>query len=412
MFVCRRLGVYFEYQKPAYLVIRGKNVVRINIRDRKVRYIALGTFAAALALISMSGRNAPHTAVAKAATTPETVKAAPSVTVDFEQIKPNEAGLVPILMYHNITGDKVFGMKYPVTMFRHDLEWLYDHNYRPISLTDFVKGKIDCPLGKSPVIITFDDGDKSQFCYTKDGKVDPNCAVAIMDKFHEDHPDWPTRATFFLIVGAPNLPPPFYQKKSAKEKLDYLAKQGYDIGNHTVHHPRMNHLSDSEATAEIAGCVAGIHKYLPGYDVVTLALPYGLFPKNPKVLASGEVHGQAYHNLCAMAAGWAPAPSPIDKSFHPYTLERIGAGLKPYESHWWFDYLEAHKNRKFVSDGDAATFTVPESYVAKVDKKRVAELGLELRTYGAPAHLAKKEAPDSKKPLTLVKTGGYTKTHN
>jgi hypothetical protein len=251
-----------------------------------------------------------------------------------------------------------------------------------------------------------------------------------MDAFHDAHPDWKTRATFFIIAQAPTLPQPFYQKKYTKTKLDFLVKEGYDIGNHTVHHPRMNKLSDASATQEIAGCVTAIHKYLKSYDVDTLALPYGLFPKNPKVVISGESDGHSYHNICAVAAGWRPAPSPVCKGFKPYYLERIQAGLKQGESHYWLNYLEAHKARKFVSDGDPTTYTVNAAYAKHVDKARLKELGFELRVYGEGPSSAKKSAikktksgldqpatktqkPDkSKKDLTPGGTGGYTVQHN
>src|SRR5579862_2872855 len=95
------------------------------------------------------------------------------VPVDLTKVKPNEAGVVPILMYHNIKGDKINEAKleYPVAMFRKDLDWLYTHNYRPVSLTQFVQGKVDCPAGTSPVIFTFDDGLRSQFSMTADGQI-------------------------------------------------------------------------------------------------------------------------------------------------------------------------------------------------------------------------------------------------
>lgn len=391
----------------------------------------MGIVALALPLFSLTGRDTPRTMVAKAASPPPpSVDDSTPPPVDFEKIKPNESGMVPILMYHNIIGDKIVEMKYPVAMFRSDLQWLYDHNYRPISLTDFVQGKIDCPVGMSPVILTFDDGDKSQFNYLANGQIDPDCAVAIMDKFHADHPDWPTRATFFLIAGSTNLPAPFYQKKYVKRKIAYLLSEGYDLGNHTVHHPRMNRLSDDDVQAEIAGCVANLHKYAPDYDVDTIALPYGIFPKNATLLPSGSYDSIDYHNVCAMAAGWRPADSPIDKSFHRYELERIQAGNAHFQSHWWLDYLEAHPGKKFVSDGDPSVFTVPADLAKRVDKHSLYSMGFEMRTYGETSHLAStktksgvaKNAVDEKKStaksaksadgLTLVKTGGYTPAHN
>jgi peptidoglycan/xylan/chitin deacetylase (PgdA/CDA1 family) len=407
-----------------------KILLRINVKDRRVRYVVLGAAAVVLPFLLMPSRQAPPTMVARAATTSDAMPAA-APSIDLDKVKPNEAGVVPILMYHNIIGDKIYQMKYPVSMFRSDLQWLYDHNYRPVSLTQFVQGKIDCPAGMSPVIITFDDGDKSQFDYLPNGSIDPNCAVAIMDKFHDDHPDWVNRATFFIIAGTRSLPAPFYQRKTANKKLEYLVKEGYDIGNHTVHHPMMNKLSTDAAMQEIAVCAASLENSVPGYDVNTLALPYGLFPKDSAVLPSGSYDGKDYSNVCAMAAGWSPAPSPIDKNFHRYELERIQAGNEHFQSHWWLNWLESHKSRKFVSDGDPTVFTVPASVAAKVDKTRLAALGVEMKTYGAPAHVAKKkthvhvlvksdkkastraaDVSKSKKGLTPVKPAGYTPAHN
>ena len=404
---------------------------RINLKDRRVRYVALGVAALALPLLLIPGRQAPKTLVAKAASTSDEPKATPA-PLDVDKVKPNEAGVVPILMYHNLMGNKVIAMKYPVSMFKNDLQWLYDHKYRPISLTQYVQGKIDCPAGMSPVILTFDDGDRSQFNYLSNGKIDPNCAVAIMDKFHEDHPDWPTRATFFIIAGTTNLPAPFYQRKYTKKKLEYLVKQGYDVGNHTVHHPFMSKLSEDAAMSEIAGCAASLEKDLPGYDVNTLALPYGVFPRNHDILHAGSYDGKDYSNVCAMAAGWQPAPSPIDKNFHRYELDRIQAGTRSFESRYWLNWLESHKAHKFISDGDPDVWTVPASYSSKIDKTKVASLGVTVKTYGHPPHVAKKKATSHvhvakvekkpavkhvdavkpKKGLTPVKPAGYNPAHN
>ena len=52
----------------------------------------------------------------------------------------------------------------------------------------------------SPVILTFDDALRGQFNYTADGKIDPDCAVGILDDFHAQHPDWPLKGTFFVLT--------------------------------------------------------------------------------------------------------------------------------------------------------------------------------------------------------------------
>ena len=305
------------------------------------------------------------------------------LAVDLTKVQPNETGTIPIIMFHDIiTTPKPKGLKYPAAMFRKDIEWLYAHNYRPISLTEFAQGKIDCPAGMSPVILTFDDALRSQFNFTADGKVDPDCAVGILDAFHAAHPDWLTRGTFFVLTDKdPKLPPPFYQKPYAAGKMEYLVKEGYDIGNHTVHHPRMNSLPDQRAEAEIAGALVGIKAYLPDYNVNTLALPYGLYPKNKKLVESGESGGVSYHNVCAMRAAWRPVPAPMNVGFNRYELERITAGEKFHESRWWCQYLETNKAEKYVSDGDPKTYTVNAIAKGQLNMARLKALGFHLRTY-------------------------------
>jgi hypothetical protein len=314
---------------------------------------------------------------------------APMLPVDLTKVQPNEVGLVPILEYHDIvTTAKTTGYQYPAAAFRQDMEWLYAHNYRPISLDDYVNGKIDCPAGMSPVILTFDDALRGQFNYTDDGKIDPNCAVGILDDFHAKHPDWPLKGTFFVLTDiGTTLPPPFYQKQYAQGKMDYLIKDGFEVGNHTIHHlAGIKHWPDARVEAEFAGAVAHIHTYLPDYNVDTLALPYGVFPKNKKLVISGASGGQTYHNICALKAGADPAPSPMGKDFYgknfnPYYLPRMIPGAGKYTIRYWLKLMEQDKNLKYVSDGDPNTYTVNAIAKSLVNLPRLQKSHLHLRVY-------------------------------
>ena len=143
----------------------------------------------------------------------------------------------------------------------------------------------------------------------------------------------------------------------------------------------MKHFPDPQVEAEFAGAVTNIQYYLPGYNVDTLALPYGVYPKNQNLVISGESNGVAYHNICALLAGADPAPSPIDKSFKPYRLPRIIPGQQPMALQYWFRYFESHARARFVSDGDPNTFTIPASKKSKVDAKRIKAEHMYLRVY-------------------------------
>ncbi|BDI30455.1 xylanase [Capsulimonas corticalis] len=305
-------------------------------------------------------------------------KTSPQTPAMETNLTPNEAGQIPILEYHELVPRlKVTGYQYPSSLFRRDMEWLYDHNYRPVNLLDYVAGKIDCPAGMSPVILTFDDSLGGQFRYLPDGTIDPNSAVGILEDLHRRHDDWPLRGTFFVLTeGHGNLPPPFYQKSTAKKKMKYLVAEGFEIGNHTVSHQLgIRHWTDEHVQAEIGGAVIDIQKYLPGYNVQELALPFGVYPKNDHLVVSGETRGMPYHNACALLAGYRPAPSPMSKSFDPYHLERIIPGDRQFEVRYWLSWLQQNPAKRFISDGDPTTYTLPEASRPRINLTRLQAMG-------------------------------------
>jgi hypothetical protein len=358
----------------------------MRLARRLLALSAAGLLAAPLAGCHLFGHRAAATVRPQH---PRAAQTPPMQPLDLTKVQPNEAGLVPILEYHDLVkGTKTTGYQYPAAAFRRDIQWLYDHNYRPIGLHDYVQGRIDCPVGMSPVIFTFDDALRGQFNYTDDGRIDPDCAVGILDDFHARHADWPLKGTFFVLTdGDPKLPPPFYQKSYAQGKMDYLVKEGFEIGNHTIHHlAGIRHWPDARVQAELAGAMVNIHKYEPKYPVDTLALPYGVFPKNKKLVVSGASGGVAYHNICALKAGADPAASPMgkdfyDKNFDPYYIPRIIPGAGKYTIHYWLELMEKQKALKFVSDGDPFTYTVNSIAKGQINAARVKSARLHLRTY-------------------------------
>ena len=89
---------------------------------------------------------------------------------DYKKNNVNELGDVPIMMYHGIHNKKNSETNYingnvdkdgyqrTSEAFSNDLEFYYQNGYRMIRLTDYVDGEFDVELGKSPIILTFDDG--------------------------------------------------------------------------------------------------------------------------------------------------------------------------------------------------------------------------------------------------------------
>ena len=293
---------------------------------------------------------------------------------DIARIKPNEMGKVLILEYHEIS-DKEARWSRDYRNFRADLARLYAAGYRPVSLRDFVQGNINIPAGKSPVVFTFDDSTPGQFSYINEGqseKVDPNCAVSILEDFHKQHPDWDMAATFYIYYHNP-----FRQPKHIERKLRYIHSLGMDIGNHTFSHVNLRKLSSAEATKEMALSVKEAQRWVPGIVVDSIALPYGLGPKDEALLRSGEYQGQSYRNIAALLVGAEPAPSPVSRDFKPYRLPRVQAIQSELDN--WLGYLARHPEKRYVSDGDPKTVTVPKNLESGVDKARLA--GKKLRAY-------------------------------
>ncbi|WP_051531570.1 polysaccharide deacetylase family protein [Clostridiisalibacter paucivorans] len=291
-------------------------------------------------------------------------------------LKPNEAGEIMVLMYHGI-GEEESEWVRSVENFKKDLQVLYDKGYRPISLQDFVNNNIDVEAGFTPVVITFDDGNKNNFnIIEKDGEkiVDPNSAVRIMEEFHEKHPDFPLKATFFIFGTNP-----FRQKELVEYKLKYLVDKGFDIGNHTMAHNDMSSKAnqDPDKIQEyIAKEVEFINTILPEYDVNTYALCNGGRPKDEleKYLEQGEYNDVEYKNIAILNVGARPSVSPIDRDFNPLSIKRVRASETNVGNLGMYSYIEGfdkNPEKKFISDGDPEVVTVPKKFEEKVDKDKV-----------------------------------------
>jgi peptidoglycan/xylan/chitin deacetylase (PgdA/CDA1 family) len=279
----------------------------------------------------------------------------------------NEAGLIPVLEYHRITMKPT---RYDRTAadFRKDLERLYKEGYRPVALQDMLAGKIDLPAGASPVILTFDDADASQFRYRKDGSVDPDCAVGILQAFEKKHADWKTRATFYVLPESA-----FGPAKERPAKFKTLRDEmGCEIGNHTVKHNSLRAMSDAEVQAEIGGCVQKIQKILPDTPVTSIALPMGIAPKNRALLAKGAFANQPYTNASVMLVGANPSPSPYAKSFDPMFIPRIQSVEGDSGITYWLDRMKKQKSA-YVSDGDPNLVTIPASEASNVSQDHLGE---------------------------------------
>ncbi len=325
-----------------------------------------------LAALFLSGCSFLHTPVARpfvahlAHVYMPVSKPMPLTKAQLKRIRPNEDGMVMILEYHNILPVSRSPYTSTVQQFRNDLNTLYKLNYRPVSMSDYLNNRIALPAGKSPVVLTFDDADASQYRMLPDGKTDPSCAVGVLEAFHSLHPDWALRGTFFIVPGYA-----FGNRDQRAEKLQSLLKMGFELGNHTITHPQLSHLSNQRVQWELAECAAQIKALAPSARVNTLALPYGVAPRDRALELHGKWGKLVYHNRIVLLAGADPAPAVIDRRFKPQEVPRVQPVPGVCGLDFWLHFFRNHPSRRYVSDGDADTTTLPRSLAHHILKARL-----------------------------------------
>lgn len=274
-------------------------------------------------------------------------------------LSPNELGRVMILEYHRIDVPEDRWTRTPEN-FRRDLEALYARGYRLQRLTDLVEGRITVPAGTSPVVLTFDDSSPGQFRYMeRDGRleIDPQCAVGILEAFIRERPDFGRAATFYVLPGASRPHRLFDQPEHATRKLRWLVEQGYELGNHTLWHANLGKYDERTVRRQLAEAQVWIQRHVPGYQLRTLALPHGVYPRDVAWALAGSVDGASYrHEAILMVAGGA-APSPFDRRFDPVRVPRIQAVERDLA--YWLTYFDRQPGERLVSDGDPDTLTIP-----------------------------------------------------
>ena len=293
--------------------------------------------------------------------------------LDKEKLKEdkiNELGNVPIMMYHGIENKKDSETDYiggnidkdgynrTTESFRKDLEFYYQKGYRMIRLDDYINGIIDVEYGKSPIILTFDDGNENNLKVTGlDDKgniiIDPNCAIGILEEFKKKYPDYNVTATFFVNNGL------FNQKQYNEKILKWLVDNGYDVGNHTKGHANLSEI-DTNKTQEVIGYVYNqLEEIIPNKYVKIVALPFGSPYKkeheNFNYVLEGTYNNTSYTTEAALRVGWESELSPFNKKFDKTFLKRCRAydnNGKDFDIEMNFRILET---KRYISDGNKDT---------------------------------------------------------
>ncbi len=361
--------------------------------------LALAVGLEAVVMTRFTGDRGPAAEVAPSPepTAEPTATPEPTPEIDLAATKPNEAGEIPIVMFHAFTegldpnesySDDFKRYTQSFSYLRDLMERLYDKGYRLASMNDFLNNEIKVEAGYRPVIFTFDDGTYSQFSLIEENgelTVNPDCAVAVMLDFYKEHPDFGLAGTFYVNLGGS----PFYEERSEgpklagtlQERLQYLIDLGFEIGNHTYTHYNMSNATDAETIIrEVGKNQAAMYDLIEGYTFTSFSLPFGgLTDDLFEHIKRGVYEGVPYENKGVVEVGWDPSVSPVNPDFNPYGIHRVrGTGYmaEDCDFEWW---LRNERDPVYVSDGDPNTVTVPEAYTYLVDETKLGDK--QLRVY-------------------------------
>jgi len=149
--------------------------------------------------------------------------------------------------------------------FREQMELISKLNLRVIKLDNLICSILDRkPLQQDSLVITFDDGYKSDF----------EIAAPALKEFN-------LHATFFITTN--NV-----QSETVWDKLTEMVKNGFSLGSHTLSHHYLTKLNPVELRNELCGSKTIIEQKT-GQSVNHLSLPGGRY--NREVIKAAEECG-------------------------------------------------------------------------------------------------------------------------
>jgi hypothetical protein len=324
---------------------------------------------------------------------PAEAPAAQMPTGPVTSFSPNELGKFLVLEYHRL-GENEGEFTRKRENFEKDLRALYEAGYRPVTMRQMLDGDIDIPAGTSPVVVTIDDSSLGQFYLMEDGSIDPHSMVGMWEAFREENPAWNNGAVWCILPTADH-PSNFFGERPSREvpreqreatirrKMEHLVEHDHEICNHTLFHARLDRARDDAQVQEYIGRAEdSLQVYLPAdYDIVTFALPLGMWPKTRSLAWQGSHAGRPYEYRAVLEVAGGANESPFDTRFDPRSVNRFIVAPNHLERQ--LATWEKNPADRFISDGDPEIITVPAALADRVDRDRWGSK--EVRVVEAPA---------------------------
>ncbi len=279
----------------------------------------------------------------------------------------NELGEIPIMMIHRVLAKPQTSLDRTPTQLYQEFTRLANENYVPITASEYVRGWIDIPAGKHPVVLTFDDGSPTHLSFDASGNPRPDTAVGVIERVAREHPGFRPTATFFVNKD------PFAPGAAGMAAMKWLVQHGFEVANHTTHHQDLAKMSRTAVAKEIGTDQKAITD-ATGVPPVTFAFPYGAL-SHLDWADRGASSGVKWDFEGMFLAGWKPADSPFSKDYDPRLIPRIRDDGKiktndcdKFCSIAWLDWLDKNTDKRYTSDGNPATVAFPQAkmiYLAK-----------------------------------------------
>jgi len=188
---------------------------------------------------------------------------------------------VPIVTYHGVRDTEpteaadVRQFNVAPALLREELQYLIDNDFTPITFAELsAYFDTSASLPEKPIIITFDDGWRSQYVN----------ALPILRELG-------VRATFFLFPNALG-----HETFMSWDEARELVTAGMEIGSHSTSHLYMTKQPAEDLPREIAGSKQWLEEEL-GTAVDTFSYPFGLY----NATSTKAVHEAGYTTARTLA---------------------------------------------------------------------------------------------------------------
>ncbi|MFQ5648477.1 MAG: polysaccharide deacetylase family protein [bacterium] len=218
---------------------------------------------------------------------------------------------VPILAYHKVQNEFELGASYTTPrQFERQIKFLYENGFKSISLEEYVQNNNH---GPRDVIITFDDAYASVFenAFPILRQYDFTATIFVITKYVGDWNSWDYHGNRFRF------------EHCTWQQIEILAKEGWEIGSHTVSHPNLRSLSLKTLWFELRYSKDVLENQL-NQPIKVMSYPFGSFNSN----VIGLVKKAGYEAACTLGCNY-----PYDQIF-PYALFR--RGVYRFEPFWVF----------------------------------------------------------------------------